>query len=146
MDNLTTGLGGVSPAVPIEKYSLLRDAYAIIDGIPEERFNLQNWRSYESGLTDCGTIACAAGWLTMHPDMQALGLATRGQCHSPAFNGVGSYDALARFFGIDNDAAAGLFRTRSYDGRDTLDPPKAADLSDKQLWLARVREFLRRNA
>lgn len=53
---------------------LLRDAYMIIDGIPDKSFNLMQVYSTRKVKADCGTIACAAGWLALHPDFQALGL------------------------------------------------------------------------
>lgn len=47
----------------VKGFDLLRDCAAIVGGIPEDKFNLGTYGE----ATPCGTIACAAGWLCMHP-------------------------------------------------------------------------------
>lgn len=113
---------------------LLEEAYAIIDGVPEDRIDLGAWQSGEDRASNtaeitCGTIACAAGWLALHPGMNSRGLhpVYRGM---PAFNGSDGYDALARFFGIEILQSIDLFYP-NYDGE-----------SDKQVFLRRLRHLL----
>jgi hypothetical protein len=122
-----------------ETHPRLRAAYAIIDGIPETRIDLDTWRR-DSGKITCGTIACAAGWLALHPDMQAMGLSALLN-GGPAYQGLEGFGALAQFFGIDTATAGHLF---SYMGS-YYDPPTCRGSfpwSDKAIWLARVRNFL----
>jgi hypothetical protein len=45
----------------------LKDAYAILDGIPTHKLNLNEVLGSFSGDLSCGTIACGAGWLSLHP-------------------------------------------------------------------------------
>ena len=126
-----------------ETYSLLRDAYQIIDGIPESNFALKYWLdedSWKKAEPDCGTIACAAGWLALHPDMKKLGL-TRDQMGTPMYLDMDGYDALAAVFGINWQDARNLFGTR---GMSRLDEPREGTvmMTDKKLWMYRVRQFL----
>lgn len=127
-----------------ESYPLLRDAYAIIDGIPKERFELSQWRQGGRSPNGCGTIACAAGWLAMHPEMQDRGLLP-GTAGMPEFRNEHGhvsyrYDALALLFGISKIEATAIFSTRFTGGR--FDPSGPEQLCDKELWKARVRNFL----
>ncbi len=51
---------------------LLR-AYEIIDGIPDSKFNLNDFVIQTGkGSLKCGTIACAAGWISLHPEFSPL--------------------------------------------------------------------------
>lgn len=128
---------------------LLREAYAIIDGIPSERINLDRVASNDrnGGMIshklgtvpeNCSTIACAAGWLGMHPEFRALGLVTtkhgyitwQGQM---AFEGV-----LAHVFDCDVETAIELFEERTcYEDNGAM--------SDKQVWQHRVRKYLKQH-
>lgn len=70
------------------RFKLLRKAAAIIDGIPEDHFNLSQvmrpphgWEeaitiTSPAGAQHCGAIGCAIGWLGLHPKFQARGLLT----------------------------------------------------------------------
>lgn len=93
---------------------LLKDAYAIIGGIPDQLINLENIRSHVGPSLDCGTICCGIGWLAQHPQFNALGLElyrhlTIGgmvQLHGqPIFY----REAASRLFGITKIEAAQLF-------------------------------------
>lgn len=53
---------------------LLREAYAIFDGIPAERVNLSVIASGSTNPASCRTVACGMGWLGMHPTFNSLGL------------------------------------------------------------------------
>ncbi len=109
---------------------LLRDAYAVIDGIPARRIALYTWQSPRGMVKyypitakfkktadeiDCGTLACAAGWLCLHPKFQELGLrVSREGDPTLADNArVHGFDALARVFHITEPQAYRLFRLAS---------------------------------
>ncbi|RQT26117.1 hypothetical protein [Burkholderia contaminans] len=119
-------------------FELLKDAYEIIAGIPSANMNLNTWRTRDEGAT-CGTIACAAGWLTLHPKFQDLGLKVSNESSHPnhlsrpVFNGKENMAALADLFRIDWDDAFQLFREKTVSERGT----------HKQIFLRRLREFLR---
>ena len=131
----------INPATT--KYALLREAYAIIDGVPWSALNLVCWAPYgvKADPYSCGTIGCAAGILAVHPDMNGAGLvaSVRG---APVFRHLIGYEALAVFFGTGPYDTYGLFSPRSASYFDT---PCALDRfpTDKGLWLYRVRQFLR---
>lgn len=120
----------------------LEHAYAIIDGIPEDRIDLHAWTQREGESLGCGTICCAAGWLARHPDNIRAGFSMR-PCQfagdkTPTFAGSTGYEAIMKFYGLTQTQAFALFGTRYM-------PPHKAELSDKQLWLLRIRNFLERN-
>lgn len=134
-----------SSSVKNESYPLLRDAYAIIDGIPEDRFNLDLWRTKGKSPRECGTIACAAGWLAMHPEMRKKGL-LNGEGGKPIFLDDlaierTEFHALAKFFCMTYEQAAGLFCARWCGS--PYDPQSLRGYSDKELWKYRVRKFLK---
>lgn len=137
--------------MPAPNTELLRKAYAIIAGIPEHRFDLVDFVS--SGTpnpNDCGTIACAAGWLAMHPDFCALGLtltpgllryvpALVGRENDPRAQG---YPALADVFGLSDDLAYHVFASRECSRFDDAFLKRAPTASDKAVFLNRVRRLL----
>lgn len=143
---------------------LLKDAYAIIDGIPDKFFNLNTWveDACELGGGGCGTIACAGGWLAMHPKFNELGLKfkwTRGQGRGnnerymtykgfPEAPGAeDNHEVLARVFGITRHQSHNLFSGvggSAYDrgaGRSVFVYSK----SHKDVFKNRVIKFLRDN-
>jgi hypothetical protein len=66
-------------------FNYLRDIAAIVDGIPDKHFNLDvyaNSMLVLHGLKQptCGTIGCAVGWLSRHPDLAPPHL---HGCHGP---------------------------------------------------------------
>jgi hypothetical protein len=116
-------------------FELLKDAYEIVDGIPAENFFLNQWRMRDEGPS-CGTIACAAGWLTLHPKFQALGLEygkTANDSTQIKYRGVIHMSALAQFFGISNTDANGIFGVAA-----TFEPGRA----HKAIFLRRLYNFL----
>lgn len=134
-------------------YELLRQAYAIIDGIPDDRFNLGSWQfdptTYgpDGEVHSCGMLACAGGWLCMHPTFNALGLHAMYGCGGAPESGnegatgyaVG-FSALGNTLGLTFEQAYQLFTCRgdaSFDMHNDIH-----GLTDKQLWQARVRHFL----
>jgi len=121
--------------MPKPKYELLREAYAIIGGIPKDAFNLRSVINLHGKSLDCGTIACAAGWLAMHPKFNALGLClAAGDRHSLQLQGEPIWfdTAMSKVFGISERLAAELFgiALRGETG------------SHKEIWLRRVRTYL----
>jgi hypothetical protein len=120
---------------------LFIEAYEILDGIPDERFNLSEIANKKE--LDCGTLACGMGWLAMHPKFQALGLTleeagdegVRVALPGFEFLPVSGYDTIAReLFGFSGTLAPyHIFRTRCLGERGT----------DKQVLLKRMRNYLR---
>jgi hypothetical protein len=121
---------------PTPNFELLKDAYEIVDGIPAENFDLNAWRTKDCGAS-CGTIACAAGWLSLHPKFQALGLGyeNRGvEGYQVTFGTDYHFPALASLFNISYSQAQGLFGLAEEPG-----------YAHKDLFLSRVRRFLERH-
>jgi hypothetical protein len=119
-------------------------AIEIIRSVPDEKLNLQSWQRglWPDGLiatrrveVTCKTIACAAGWLTLDPRMQEMGL-TVGEDAMPTFADETAFAALAQFFDISYDHAHALFNARS-----SLDCELAFRRTDKETWLYRVELF-----
>lgn len=137
-------------------FERLKDAYAVIDGIPESAFYLDSVLRESNGDLGCGTIACAAGWLMIYPPFaEILGTELRVSTFSPACsvirfqNPVEGHRSLPAFetqmrrlFGLGErdthlfDAAGGS----DYD--QAIYAELGEDISHKQLWQARVRKFL----
>lgn len=129
------------------KIELFKDAVAIIRGIPEERFDLETWQTRmapggwprDTGIQkinhiSCNTIACAAGWLSLHPDIQARGMQVNRASGCPMFQGHWGYAAYAKFFGITEDESEALFKQRQ--------GPTGPAISDRDLWVSRALELL----
>ena len=140
-------------SAPIERkvpnYELLKDAYQIIDGIPALRFNLESiYRTeVEKGgkpVPVCDTIACAAGWLALHPKFQAAGLrrSSTGRDIQSSRSPVKFHyaEVMAEIFDISADDARNLFAPRGISKYDSGLPRYR--VSDKELWKARVIAFL----
>lgn len=128
-------------------YELLKCAYAIISNIPEERFDLNE--VYQP----CGTIACALGWLSQHPDFNALGLTAfklpsnnREKLRLKYNNGPTTYaKAAMAIFNITRPNAESLFTpvgASSYDKFYCLSLKDGQTLNHKNLFLYRLQYFL----
>lgn len=144
----------VEVTAPKETYPLLRDAYAIIDGIPEANINLGMWiRHYERSIPTptCDTLACAAGWLMLHPQFQALGFKPEFTdyrviqpelCVPSCGRRSRGFQALADLFGMTGPDAQHIFGRRI--DKSPYDPPidMKEQMTGKQLWQYRVRKFL----
>jgi hypothetical protein len=121
-------------------------AIEIIEATPDHQVDLKVWQKAQSCFANyisskedatCGTIACAAGWLALDPEMQEHGLYS-GYGGEPRYNEgtkyISSFEALGRFFGIPEFDAELLFSPRSMF--------EDSDLTDKQVWLHRANTFL----
>ena len=121
---------------------LLRDAFAIIDGIPDAAIRFGFPRSRKGPALDDGTVCSPEGWLAQHPQFAALGLRLSDDGTLILFDGEGSANAtpalpMARALDIPLDEAMRLFGARE---EFTLNPD--SPFTDKQLWQQRVREVL----
>lgn len=142
------------------KLERLLHAYEIIDGIPKHKFDLAGViHASEDATLECGTIACAAGWISLHPDFRNIVKATPGgSCGRLRWMGwiledesgfrvrTDNYsEAMAYLFDISRLDADRIFGTRTREKRQ-YDPPKTdkLEMSDKSLWKYRVRAFLKR--
>ncbi|CAG9229289.1 hypothetical protein [Burkholderia vietnamiensis] len=121
-------------------FELLRDAFAIIDGIPEHVFDLEAWTVQGGSRLSCGTIACAGGWLARHPKFVDLGLDINndGDVCLRTNEGESSFGALSKVFSLyGEEEDIFMTRRRGYrDGELSLD--MLAKMTDKQLWKRRV--------
>jgi hypothetical protein len=153
------------PKVLSPNIGLLKDAYAIIDGIPDGVFDLhqiarQNAQLHHKNLNlYCGTIACAAGWLALHPTFAAsvrtVKTNYRGRIREIVwhdrqgneFISYGNHDwaqGMAELFSLALRDTYTLFGARlnvtaRYDEAILAENER---ITDKQLWQARVRKFI----
>ncbi|WP_136418996.1 hypothetical protein [Herbaspirillum sp. ST 5-3] len=122
-------------------FELLKDAYAIIDGIPETAIALGQLQTARGASLEHGTICSPAGWLAQHPKFTALGLSLEGEQlvlqGEPTETGSPAH-ILARVFALEEPDAERLFSDRN-----TYTLGDDSGLSDKRLWLHEVREFLK---
>lgn len=118
-----------------KRIALLDEAVQLIEGVPERALDLRGW-GFKNNLA-CGSIACAAGWLTHY---KFGGLVSEWYDLTPGFRSGGvyfcGYLALAKVFDVDSDAVVDLFSPRS-----VLDREKGLHGTDKQVWLARAEQF-----
>ncbi|MEB0029156.1 hypothetical protein QN372_00185 [Undibacterium sp. RTI2.1] len=125
-------------------FELLKDAYAIISGIPESQIDLGSITKNDCTEASCSTIACAAGYLAMHPQFNALGLSIGGKGELVYKNRINwNYiDPLSSIFGLTEKDATNLF---SHVDGSRYDAEILDASSDKALWLKRVEAFLKEN-
>ena len=128
------------------RYDLLKELYAIIDGIPEKRFNLHSVIRDDCEPNPCDTVACAAGWAAMHPLFKAkgLGLTKRGGLTYEGEHYFFPYP-VAQAFGLTTNEAYNIFGQNGACLSLAYDYESTADFSDKKLFLHRVREFLKQH-
>ncbi|MFW6855295.1 hypothetical protein ACODYM_28810 [Burkholderia gladioli] len=117
-------------------FELLRDAFEIIDGIPSRALKLSNWRT-KGEMPECGTIACAAGWLAMHPKFNALGFTADEHTGAPWFKGHSCFYAAQLLLGLDGESDR-IFSSRHHGYKDHELGQSIRKLSEKQLWKRRV--------
>lgn len=137
----------MSATIQTPNYELLKDAYAIIDGIPAKHFDLEAIVDKVGESLTCGTVACAIGWLGLHPKFNELGLQTvlgkSDDSYLLKMNGFHDDDfyshKVAGLFGISVHDASDLFGPASHSGFDYLINSKT---SDKKRFLKRVKLYL----
>lgn len=117
-------------------YELLKDAHAIIDGIPDKAVSFGVPCAIRGPGLDDGTVCSPEGWLSLHPTFNALGLSMASDGRSLQFNGepMSAVSAMAQVFRIPEEEAARLFGERSIF--------LGTQASDKELWLSRVRHHV----
>lgn len=123
-------------------FELLKDAYAIIDGIPENAIDLTGPCTARGPSLEQGTICSPAGWLARHPGFNALGLAPSDDGGGLVFKGEAAEgksvgEVMAQVFRMPIPDAEHLFGDR-----DTYTLGDDSGLSDKRLWLREVRQYL----
>ena len=126
-------------------FELLKDAYAIIDGIPEAAIDLDHLCSAHGESLEHGTVCSPAGWLAQHPKFMDLGLSLSEDDKRLSLRGQEQEDeppaqVMAAVFGLTPAEAAHLFADRQ-----TYTLGDDTGLSDKRLWQREVRAFLRRH-
>jgi hypothetical protein len=132
------------------KIELLKEAYAIIDGIPEQAFDLEKIITDGGTSVGCGTVACAAGWLSIHPKFgKLLGADVTLNGESTTIYWPGGQwwdDAVGKVFKLDTTQVRNIFASRrmsDYDYEDDTDETDTTAMTDKQLWQHRVKTFLK---
>jgi hypothetical protein len=132
----------------IQNYELLRDWYAIMDGIPDDLINLDSVIKQKGRSLSCGTIACAGGWMALHPTFAERLKPTvtklpgghtcvlwLGQQADPD----NVFEAMADLFGITYEESGLLFGIVGYGYNE---PRFAVSGNHKKLWQRRVIHFL----
>lgn len=86
---------------------------------PEKRddFNLIHWK--------CGTTACAVGHACVDPVFTEQGL-RRSYTDAPSFEGRSSWDAVERFFDLNNTQSNHLFSVDEYPEFELTTPDQVA--------------------
>ncbi len=113
----------------------LKVLYAMFEGIPARRVDMNLWNAGVSTEPECGTGACLLGWAATYPPFQELGLEPMSKINPsfPKFQGVLGMDAGERFFGISWTESADLFQGIG-----------GGPLHQKRTALQRIRELLLR--
>lgn len=144
-----------------ESIRRVRLARTVLEKIPETSIKLDSWYTElaePTYSTDCGTIACGAGWLSLSTEFNELGLISRQngfefypsiQIDDYSLNGVPyrawitGFKALNAVFGIAYTNR--LFSGRGFSSFDKFFPINDRKLSDKQLLLDRIDMWLALN-
>lgn len=121
-------------------YELLKQAYAIIDGIPENLIAFGPACTHAGPSLADGTICSPEGWLAMHPAFQQLGLNFDAEANEVRYNdepGESPAIIMSRVFRLPLTEAEQLFG-----GRTAFTGGDDSGLSDKRLWQRRICEYL----
>jgi hypothetical protein len=125
-------------------YALLRQAYAIIESIPETAIAFGKPQT-KHGATPAGGAVCSPeGWLALRSAFNKLGLTISADGselfrNGKAVSGTSPALIMAGIFGLAPDEAAQLFGER-----DVFTGGDDSGLSDKRLWQRRMRDYLQR--
>lgn len=129
---------------PGPNFELLKDAYQIIDGIPEVAFALERIFLKKGESLKSGTIACAAGWLSTHPQFRAMGLGWDQDSEILTIDGCEFRNAysqqMAQIFNLPLEVAQRLFNVRG--GLECSKLGLQMDASDKEVFLKRLWRYL----
>lgn len=121
-------------------FKLLAELHAIIDGIPDERFRLDEMLTSSSrrpSAHNCDTVGCALGWASLHPTFQALGLGFDGtEFTIDGLLNLSYGEVGTRLFDIPRNESFKLFCPAIDTG---------SSRSDKEIFKERVREFFVRH-
>lgn len=96
----------------VPNMELLKDAYAILGGIPDSVLNLNTIRTDKPTpeVPECGSICCGMGWLAQHPDFNKVGLSMNAEHTLTYKNHQVSYTTAAgRLFGVTDSEAESMF-------------------------------------
>lgn len=96
----------------VPNMELLKDAYAILGGIPDSVLNLNTIRSNQPTpeVPECGSICCGMGWLAQHPDFNKAGLSFNADFDLMYKRHQVSYaTAAGRLFGVTDIEAESMF-------------------------------------
>jgi hypothetical protein len=124
-----------------------KKAIELIEKTPDEQINLRVWqkagrnRVTSRAQANCGTIACAAGWIALDPEMQEEGMSV-GDFGQPIYPYRGQhldgFDALQYFFDIRDVEVDYLFESR----RNSELVNGLEKYSDRNIWLRRAHNLL----
>ncbi len=124
---------------------LFDKAVNLVASKTSEQLDLGGWQWNGSGEiasssdeVNCGTIACAAGWIALDREFQSLGVFPNPS-GVPRFGGSLGYDALATLFDITEAESYNLFYTRNGDDFKEFGHDMVVHMTDRQLWLSRAR-------
>lgn len=144
---------------PFEMYPLLRDAYAILDGIPGERFCFPltpEAAAAEPSADTFPTVAVAEHWLAYSTcfDLEAMQWDMEYPVAAASDAKLRGKDALAAALGISSEDAMDLFACLGdnvWDAEIALDALHSGSLelqqgiSSKHVYLQRILRFLQEN-
>lgn len=130
-------------------FAFLREMAAVIDGIPPERFNLNVIATAGSpndpvAASGCGTIACALGWIALHPAARARGVRAKGSHHLQLHGKLAPlHEVATHLFGLGYEDGKGLFRSAGGSLIGKFPNPNGAE--HKDIFRKRVTAFLARH-
>lgn len=114
---------------------------SILDTVPRKKFNLEYWISNQSDeqpttgtVNECGTAGCAIGWAMsdrgfrkagLKPTIDDIGFFVRKHFITiPYYKGAKNFEAVALFFGIEENQAEHLFLDWYYPEQGNKTTPK----------------------
>lgn len=125
---------------------LLKKVYALIKSKPDHGVNLNTIVHHMDRENPCGTIACAAGWIGLDPEFNALGVEIVGVMPYVllSYKGYSSLlSVMSELLEITPTQAQWLFGSRSF-GYEISGPsviPNWHSMTHKELFLARMKAF-----
>lgn len=112
-----------------EAITVLRAVHAHEGSYEHDRFDYGRWISH---MGDCGTVACAGGFLCLYQPFREQGLTFDIGTNAPRYEGYLGTGALQRFLGIGKDEAYTAFAA--------LD--ETLDISFREVTAAHVADYL----